>query len=384
MNILLCCQQFYPSVGGVQLVMERLAVGLIELGHQVTVATSTHPDRHQRIYKGIEIESFDIQGGKVKGYKATTYEIKRFQSLVLNPNFDLVFTYAAQQWSFDLLLPILGNSKAKLVAAPCGYSQLHHPAFEAYFSELSEYLRKFDACVYHSNTTQDYLFGQKNGLTNAVVIPNGADDEFAAPIKDDVLSQFGIEKSRPILLSVGSHTGQKGHEESIAIASGFSTPVTLIINGNGQGGCSRSCQLKSWATRINPRLSIRCLDLPRNELIELYKQADLMLFPSNLECAPVVLYEAMAAGLPFASTPVGNVKEIVTYSKAGVLLPVDFTKSNNTLTYADVSKSILLVNSLIEDHDKLRQMRKSGQRYWKNHHRWHTIIELYQQLFRQL
>jgi len=63
--------------------------------------------------------------------------------------------------------------------------------------------------------------------------------------------------------------------------------------------------------------------LTRIETIAAYREADLFLFPSNIEGgASIVLFESMAASLPFLATDVGSAKEIVSYG-GGVLLPTE-------------------------------------------------------------
>ena len=41
-NILICCEFFYPSIGGVQKVVNELAKNFNLYGHNVTIVTSKH------------------------------------------------------------------------------------------------------------------------------------------------------------------------------------------------------------------------------------------------------------------------------------------------------------------------------------------------------
>ena len=56
MDILLCCEHFYPSVGGVQKMMHEIGVRFIKNGHKVTVATSWRKDRISNTINGIKIK----------------------------------------------------------------------------------------------------------------------------------------------------------------------------------------------------------------------------------------------------------------------------------------------------------------------------------------
>jgi len=79
----------------------------------------------------------------------------------------------------------------------------------------------------------------------------------------------------------------------------------------------------------------------------LMQQASVMVLPciigtdGNRDALPTVLLEAMAAGLPVMSSPVGGVEEIVDHGRAGVLVApgdVDALARAMTALLADPSK----------------------------------------------
>ena len=45
MKIQICCDTYYPSVGGVQIVLQQIAERLVKRGHTVDVATSKLENR---------------------------------------------------------------------------------------------------------------------------------------------------------------------------------------------------------------------------------------------------------------------------------------------------------------------------------------------------
>jgi glycosyltransferase involved in cell wall biosynthesis len=56
------------------------------------------------------------------------------------------------------------------------------------------------------------------------------------------------------------------------------------------------------------------------QLLELYRNADVFVLPTMADCLAVVLGEAMAAGLPIITTPVGAHGEAVVHGETGFLM----------------------------------------------------------------
>ena len=127
MNILICSEFFYPSIGGAQKVAEELALNFIKKGNSVTVATSYIRNRKYKIYKKIKIREFKISGNCVNGIKGDIQEYKNF---ILNSSFDLIIVYAAQQWTFDLICNFIDEIKTKILSCPCGLSALNNPSYK--------------------------------------------------------------------------------------------------------------------------------------------------------------------------------------------------------------------------------------------------------------
>jgi glycosyltransferase involved in cell wall biosynthesis len=70
-------------------------------------------------------------------------------------------------------------------------------------------------------------------------------------------------------------------------------------------------------------------DLSANspELLALYHNADIFVFPTLGDCLPIALMEAMAAGLPIISTGVGAINEMVSDGVNGIIISPDNTES---------------------------------------------------------
>ena len=92
-----------------------------------------------------------------------------------------------------------------------------------------------------------------------------------------------------------------------------------------------------------------------NDKDEIYQMADVFVLPTNNDCFPLVLLEAMQYGLPVVSTFEGGIPDIVENKITGLLI-----EQNNPIALAD-NLEFLLNNEVIR-----LQMGKAGRVKYKN------------------
>jgi glycosyltransferase involved in cell wall biosynthesis len=352
---------FDPQVGGSEEVVKRLAAGLVRRGHDVTVATSPHPRRREEAMV-VKVDEFDVTGNTVTGISG---DVLGYQEYLSASDRDVWLFYAAQIWSTDLALPLLGRLDAACAVVPCGYSGLSNPAFGSYFRHLPHALARADALVYMSTGYQDYTHDVAAGLGHlAEVIPNGAD-----------ITEFGhapvAKPSRPgrTVLCVANHYPDKGHD---AVISAFQAVAgrhdrLLIVGNNPARHPLHSCFWKCRAKALRDRRIKLHVNTPRADVVRMYFDSDVFLFGSRVECAPLVILESMAAGLPFVTTPAGNVRD---YEGCGLVAPEPELAST--------------LERLLTDPDLRHTLGEAGRRRWEAGHTWDIITDEYERLFSRL
>lgn len=387
MRILHAVEFYAPSRGGAQEVVRMISEAMVRRGHDVTVATTRLASRNFTELNGVRIKEFEVSGNAVRGITGDSWKYQRYLS---ESNFDVVMTYAAQQWTTDLLLDAAEEIASVRVCAPCGYSGLRRPEYRGYFESLPLKLAKLEATIYHSPTYQDIVFARSHGLSNLHVIPNGASEyEFGEPDRDraqDFRSRHGI--TGPLILTVGTHTGLKGHRQAmLAFALARTGPATLVVAAEGRpgSGCTDSCL--SWARRLNRRLrhsqkQILVLELERSEVVAAYQVADLFVFLSLIECSPVVLFEAVASGTPFMSSDVGNAREIAQWTSGGVVLPA--VRTGAGLRVALPLLASYRVTRMLHDRPGLERMGSAGRESWRRNFRWDVLADRYLSVYEDL
>jgi len=233
MKILLCCEFYYPSLGGVQIVMQQIAERLAKNGHQVLLATTKLKNRNFIELNGVTIHEFDVTGNLVNGYRGEVREYKKF---IESFDGDAILIKAAQQWTFDCIWDELENTKVKKVFIPCGFSGLYEERYETYFKALPRILGFFDNLIFYSDDYRDINFARKHGFKNISVLSNGADErEFIVPIDPNFRQSLEIESDEFLILNVGSTGGAKGQMELIDafdLVHPNENKIRLILNTN--------------------------------------------------------------------------------------------------------------------------------------------------------
>ena len=420
MHILLACEFYYPSVGGVQEVMRQIGERLVARGHRVTVATSYLAERQSRELNGVTIAEFKVSGNAVSGMKG---DVGAYRRLLLAGDYDVVMVMAAQQWTFDAMVPVLDRIDQAKVCIPCGFSGLYEPAYAKYFREMPEVLGKFDHLVFNASKYRDIDMARSHGLSNFSIVPVGASEsEFGVPRDPGFRKRLGIDEEAFVVLTVGRLSLAKGHwdvADAFALAGFDHRPAALILAGAVaaepvQGrvrallGKSilysriRAGRVKRFVLRMPPRPKgpepiadvvarinreaplkwAMAGDLTRTELVQAYLNSDLFVFASHIEYSPLVLYEAAAAGLPFLTVPAGNSAEIAAWTGGGVVCPAPQDERG----YTQVDPAVLAgkITSLAGNPELLAALGRAGRDAWSQRYTWDKITDQYEAIFAEL
>lgn len=386
LNIAHCVESYAPAKGGMPEVVRQLSERMVAAGHQVTVFTSTHAQRETNVINGVNINCFSISGNEVEGIKGDTAAYLR---QLREGNFDVIVFFAAQQWAFDSVADELSSINSKKVFVPTGFSHFYNPAYKNYFEQMKIRIRNFDANVFLSDNYADINFAREHGAKGIQLIPNGAaEEEFEATPAVNIRSKFGIPAEALLLLHVGSYTGIKGQREALEIflRSNLKNAVLLLAGDKNRYLKTQLLRhprfLKLNLLRLLKRKRVIITELSRTETVAAFREADLFLFPSNVECSPIVLFESMAASTPFLASAAGNTEEIISWSNAGWLLPC--TRRTNGWVDIKLEESIALLEKLSTDKQQLRKTGEAGHTVWKAKFTWATIAQQYIRLYQQL
>jgi glycosyltransferase involved in cell wall biosynthesis len=312
MKIALVTNSFLPRVGGAEYVIHHLARVWGLMGHEVRVITVSPGDEPEECIP-YTVETFDILRGSARlGYH-------RFPFLQLAAR-----TLGARLESYDpdFISAHFGYPVALWLAA---ISPLPKFIITCHGDEINPKGRPRGR--YHIDRTLAASFNRAHGVVaiseygrrmleqmgvrpeKVHLVPNGIElERFRRTVDFDLRGRFRIDRDAPIVLSVGRDNWAKAFDrgiEAIALLLESNPAVHYVLLGRGN---------ERWIPLLKElgiEESVTISTLHGDDLVGAYQQADLFFSPSVYEGCPLVVLEAMAAGLPLVVTDVSGSQDMV-------------------------------------------------------------------------
>lgn len=343
MRLLLTSHRFWPHVGGTETAVEQLATQFAKRGHDVTVATSEEPGAPMRETKnGFAVRRFALQ--KRAGFRVPPAEYRR---MVLEETWDVVHLHGQRIWSTDFLYPYLRQRRSPLVFTAYGFAQWHRldrkPVIDhAYYHVVLPRALKHVARVTASTRAErDDLIGFGVPAEKIALASVGYDPVDFTALPTGFRARHGLAPDERVLLYAGGFYANKRVDRLVEAAAGLD--ATLVVLGTDADGSQAAveAQAKERGTRL------RALGrVPREDLLSAYRESDLFVMASDFEGFGIVLLEALAAGLPFVSTPAGAAPDLAA-TGGGTLV-------------ADANEMRATIGALLADDTKRREMGRKG------------------------
>ncbi|MFN3728555.1 MAG: glycosyltransferase family 4 protein [Fimbriimonadaceae bacterium] len=337
MRVMMLSWEYPPRiVGGISPHVADLSKRLVERGievHVVTKATPQAPDEEvepsgvvvHRVH--LEAEPNDFVHEIQLLNRATERRVRRLLEdwrpggapTVFHAH-DWLSLDSARALKYEYQLPIVATIHATEEGRNAG---LHTP-LQRYIHE-QEYWLTYEA--WRVIVCSEYMRGEVMRSFNVPqdkidVIFNGVDAaKFAFEASAAEVAQWRARIALPeekIVMYVGRFVREKGIQlllEAIPAILAEQPLTKFVIVGGGH-----RAQLEAFVKWYGISEKVLFTGFMANRsLIELYRSADVAVFPSLYEPFGIVALEAMAAGIPVVASDAGGLREVVLHDKTGTL-----------------------------------------------------------------
>lgn len=308
------------------------AEGLAERGHEVVVGTG-EPEVRGAVYDGPAnpvVERFRIEGGPLHR-DGISGETARYRDFVVRGDFDALVCLCLDTWPTFLLLPLLPGLRARKVLVSHGFSAHHWYPQRRFPWGLRSWLRGmmftarapgflslFDQVVFNSERKDfgrflDHRIASWSRHPGIRILPNSVAPAFFESGRNAGRFRAAHKLGDgPLFLCVANYSTRKNQQLALrAFAEAALPKASLVFIGSEANEHSRALEGLADTLPRATGAAVRVLaGVSRADTIAAFHEAHAFVLSATEETQPFVLLEAIAAGLPFVSTPTGCVDEM--------------------------------------------------------------------------
>jgi glycosyltransferase involved in cell wall biosynthesis len=343
MKILMYTGAFLPHIGGAELVVHNLAEGLASIGADITVATFARSKKG--LVCGYELKRIStLRGlGRLKG-KVFDRFYERYKEIKLagvlkNVQPDIIHVHYLYPTGFQILkLKQKLGLKTPIVVTSHGIDIQKNEAI-GYGLRLDPDTEKKILCTMNHVDRLIAISGEIFSEYEKLGTPRQKIVQIPNPIAHDILARsaavskadFNIPGDMPVILAVGRNHPKKGFRELLKIIKHIKDkhyPVMCVFVGKGVSALKQEAArlgitdcVMFFENALPAGVKYQNEDYAPNELIAgFYSMADIYAMTSVLEGMPLVLIEAMAAGLPVVAMKADGASGLVQNNHNGILV----------------------------------------------------------------
>ena len=335
---------YYPSIGGVEKVVQIISEGLVERGHLVDVLTTSRNHKGEASITNPATEN--INGVNVFRYKSYLHlgHMSVFPgsfSRIKKEKYNVIHSHALRH-PHTLYWPFIAKNNG-CTAVLHGHSHFFNDSIP--FPKLLLY-RAFDKIVFKSAYNKYPLFFTNTQIEKKQFIKLGLEPKDIQIIPPPVLSDEYFEKvdttpliqkhnlqNKRIILFIGHFHADKKVDLLIkalpALVKKDSNTMLLLIGPDNGHYPAYKKMARELKVEQNMKWLGRVSDIEKRQALA---ACEVFILPSIYESFGIVLIEAMAAGKPVIAAESPGPIEIIEHEKNGILIPKNSVQSIVTQT----------------------------------------------------
>jgi len=383
LRILQIVPYFPPYNGWQEKSVYNLSKYLVKMGHEVHVITSNYPKAKEfEVIDGITVERHKclmrpLRNPITPGILRLGKKIKEYDVIHTHNEHSfaaMVAAYFRKRTNVPLVLTCHGQLIFGSKIADC---------FERVYSRIigRRIFNIIDIIAVNSTMDRDYLLSINPDISEKIkVLHNAIDTDFFENVSSNASYRDSGDKIKSlisrdfkIILFVGRLIKRKGIEwlikamDSIINALGR-TDVLCIIVGEGEDHSYFEVLVNKFDLSDYVYFT---RGVSNEDLIYMYRNADIFVLPSLSEVCPTVALEAMYFGLPVVATDIPGVRD---HFKDVALL---VSPRNEDELAAAIVK-------LLEDEELAKRLSTVGEELVKRKYTWDIVAKRYEKIYEQI
>jgi len=371
--------RYFPSPGGAEYLNKVVVDKLRASGQYEFKILTTYLGDHiadKKIMKSAELLEADAINSIVRknSYKipGTVYHIIPgfFESILPQCEFDIIHS-----WAMMYFPALAGALIKKIKNKPFIMNPIVDENNLAYRKKYSDTIGKYsisrcDHLILLTEYSLDILNRYGFKINNYDVIPAGVDFE-----------EFDIETEKSIYCDENFFnilfTGRLAHGKGIdlllkSISTLRETKEDFILHIAGPD-FGELPSILEFIEKNNIKNNVRIHgNLPRRELIKLFKSADLFVLPSRYEAFGIVIIEAMAAGIPVIASNISAIPYIIKDGENGLLFEPE---NHNELAEK--------IKYLMGNDSAAKSLSSTAMKIVREKYSWDRVSEMYMGVYRK-
>ena len=366
MKLVICTNHSYEHTGGTETVIQQIADGLAEKYDYDSIILSRSLKQDRIVHNKTTL---------IKCAPDSSKFLKQLESL--KP--DRIFVYSDCFAFWQTILENIERLPSKYSISLVG---MNNTISNRKLMSLFRTKYKLFQVITHSDNYQDYITCRDAHIP-VNVVPNGVDaSEFSHKLFS-FRDKYNI-KTKYIILCVSNFFPGKGQEYLLPVleelykklpeftAVFICSTVNFYVANNIRDRYKVQLRRAKFPSKLFS-------DIPREDVVSAFLDADVFAFPSQKEVAPLVILESMISKTPWVALPVGNIPSL----KGGRMVP--FRAKNHegyALFGAETHEHFVkcLFDILLDE--KIRsELKTEGYEYVSKNLIWDNIIPIYHRLF---
>jgi glycosyltransferase involved in cell wall biosynthesis len=333
----------------------------LDLGMDVSYACNLNTragEELKQVCTDLGIHLYHVEFARSPYSKQNIKAYKQLKELIEKENFDILDTHTPMasvisRWickKRDMKIMYTAHGFHFFKGAPLKNWVLYYP--------IEKYLSKYTDILITINK-EDYQRAKDNFKMKQLeyILGVGIDVEYFKNMQVDIEKkrhELGVSENQKILLSIGELNNNKNHRIVIeAMHKLNNSNIVYMIAGIG----SKKEELQALATKYELSENLKLLGY-RKDVAELYKIADVFVFPSKREGLSVSLMEAISSGIPCVVSDIRGNHDLIEDNINGYTFKV--RKECNIDSLAKCIKNILN-NKDIRNKFRTKNVEKSNE-----------------------